>query len=418
MKRTSLLLAGCLTLLLAGCDKNDGGPGEGPVSRQAQEALAVKYPNAANVVWETRGEYVVAHFSMASSKAAAATAGLSAWFDNGGDWYMTETDIRFEDLPTAVRTAFAAGEYAGREVDEADKLERNGTEIVYVIEVEGDGTETDADLYYSPDGVLIKMVADAEDDYDYEDYIPAKPSPGVESYLREHHADARILEIDSEDGMTEVEILDGRLCRELLFDRNGNWLYTKTETDYDVVPDGVRQALTDSEYGSYRIDDIDHYRNANGDFYRFELESAAGDVKVDIAPDGTLSVVDPDADTVGNGQMLDPKIADFITGKYPGSRINEYGYDDGLLEVEIYHDSRKKDVYFNGSDAWVKTEWDVRDAELPAAVTDAIAASEWATYRIDDIEYVQTSAAEYYRIELESGDSEKELCMDAQGRIV
>ena len=47
----------------------------------------------------------------------------------------------------------------------------------------------------------------------------------------------------------------------------------------------------------------------------------------------------------------------------------EQDYDDGLLEVEIWHEGREKDVYFNGQNAWVYTEWDIRRAELPQAVS-------------------------------------------------
>ncbi len=89
---------------------------------------------------------------------------------------MTETDILFTMLPEAVRTAFGATEYASAPwtVDDVDKLEREGVETVYVIEAEKheNGLETEVDLYYSPDGVLVKKIVDAGGDYDYGDYIP------------------------------------------------------------------------------------------------------------------------------------------------------------------------------------------------------------------------------------------------------
>lgn len=36
-----------------------------------------------------------------------------------------------------------------------------------------------------------------------------------------------------------------------------------------------------------------------------------------------------------------------------------------MTEVEIFHDAREKDVYFNGAQEWVKTQWEVRVSELP-----------------------------------------------------
>lgn len=423
MKRNTILMTLLVSALaLAGCDKNeDNGSREPAVSQQAKAALAAKYPSATNVAWQTKGNYVVASFSLPASRAEAGND-LAAWFDNGGAWYMTETDIPFTALPQAVRTAFNASEYAAAPwtVDDVDMLEREGVETIYVIEVEKreNGVETEIDLYYSADGVLVKMLTDSAPDYDYGDYIPSRPATGIEEYIRTNYPGARITEIDYEHGMTEVEIIDSRTPRELLFDGSGAWVYTKTEVRRSDVPQTVIQALENGEYAAYRIDDIDHYKTPDREFYRFDLESAQGDAKVDIALDGTLTLKQPDAPGQGNGQLVDAAISEFIASKYPGAQILEQDYDDGLLEVEIRHEGREKEVYFNGRSAWVRTAWDIRRSELPQAVTAAIAASEWAAFSIDDIEYVQTPTADYYLVELERGEREIELRIDAGGTIL
>lgn len=421
MKRNTIIMTLLVSALaLAGCNKDE--ERKPAVSKQAEAALTEKYPNATNVRWQTKGVYVVASFSLPESRAEAGGSDLAAWFDNGGAWYMTETDIPFTALPEAVRTAFEASEYAAApwRVDDVDMLEREGVETIYVIEVEKreNGIETEVDLYYSADGVLVKMLTDAASDYDYGDYIPSKPATGIEEYIRMNYPGARITEIDCEHGMTEVEIIDGRTPRELLFDGSGAWVYTKTEVRRSDVPETVMQALQNSEYAAYWIDDIDHYRTPDKEFYRFELESAQGDVKVDITLDGTVALKQSDTPAQGNGQLVDAAVAEFIASKYSGAQIMEYGYDKGLLEVEIRHENREKEVYFNGQNAWVRTEWDIRRSELPQAVTAAIAASEWAAFSIDDIEYVQTPTAEYYLVELERGNREIELRIDANGTIL
>ena len=414
-------------ITLASCDKGCTGDPDAPsVSAQVQAALLAKYPAASNVRWQTKGGYVVADFSLAGTRVGAQHGGsdLSAWFDNGGEWYMTQTDIPFTMLPEAVRTAFAATEYAAApwSVDDVDMLEREGVETVYVIEAEGrsGGRETEVDLYYSSDGVLVKKVVDADSDYDYGDYIPARPTGEVESFVQTRYPGARILDVERENGMTEVEILDGTVCRELLFDATNSWVHTKTELNAGEVPASIMQALSASEYGGYRIDDVDRYETPQKEFYRFDLESASGDVKIDIALDGTLSVVTPEISGpgTGNGSMLDDAAARFIAEKYPNALVREFDWDDGLLEVEIYHEGKEKSVCFDGAGRWVKTEWDVRLSELPDAVRTAIAGSQYASYRVDDIEYVQTSGTEYYWIELERGDSEATLRVDASGNML
>lgn len=414
------LLFGALALI--SCDKTKNNPGPGAVSQEAEQALKSRYPGATNISWQTKGDYVVANFSLSAAKAAATGDNRSAWFDNGGGWYMTETDIPFSALPEAVKTGFRSSEYKDWTVDEVDKLEREGVETIYVIEAESivEGAETEINLYYSPDGVLTKKVVDADPEYDYGDYIPSKPNGSAQDHVRTNYPDARILDIDYENGMTEVEILDGRTCRDLLFDGSGNWLYTKTEIRRGEVPAAVMQALSASEYASYYIDDIDFYETADDNYYRFDLESALGDIKVDITLEGALTVVTADNDHSGsgNGQMIDAAVAEFIAGKYQGASILEYDYDNGLLEVEFRHENREKNAYFNGANEWVRTEWDVRNSELPVAVTNAIAASEWATYRLNDIEYTQTPSGEYYLLELEQGEREVKLRIDAQGKVL
>ena len=412
----------CAACMLYGCDKSEDGGGPA-VSPRAEAALLARYPAATDVVWRTSGNYSVAEFSLPAVRAAVhGGRDHAAWFDDGGEWYMTETDIVFGSLPSAVQAAFRDSEYAGWRIDDVDMLEREGVETVYVIEAEGrsGGRETEVDLYYSSDGVLVKKVVDADSDYDYGDYIPARPTGEAESFVQTRYPGARILDVERENGMTEVEILDGTVCRELLFDATNSWVHTKTELNAGEVPASIMQALSASEYGGYRIDDVDRYETPQKEFYRFDLESASGDVKIDIALDGTLSVVTPEISGpgTGNGSMLDDAAARFIAEKYPNALGLEFDWDDGLLEVEIYHEGKEKSVCFDGAGRWVKTEWDVRLSELPDAVRTAIAGSQYASYRVDDIEYVQTSGTEYYRIELERGDSEATLRVDASGNML
>ena len=123
----------------------------------------------------------------------------------------TDSEILFEQLPEEVKAAFRAGEYSAWTIDEVERVQRNGAEEVYVIEVKNkvDGVETEIDLYYSKDGVLVKKLVDADNDYDYGDYIPAVPVEGVEAFLKANFPNARILDIDRRSEERRV----GKECR-------------------------------------------------------------------------------------------------------------------------------------------------------------------------------------------------------------
>ena len=115
-----------------------------------------------------------------------------------------------------------------------------------------------------------------------------KKSEYIEFYIDTHYPGARILEIDKENGTTEIEIIDGNVCRELLFDRTDNWIQTKTETAYRDIPAIIQQAIANSIYASYRIDDIHVIQKAEGLSYEFELEQGDRDITILFNEEGIL----------------------------------------------------------------------------------------------------------------------------------
>lgn len=286
------LLVAAAAFLAAGCERSDGERGSGgEVSPQVLAAFAERYPGAQNVSWSMKGDYAVADFYWTGTRAALST-NCSAWFGNAdGRWTMTETEIRFEALPQAVREAFAASEYASWRVDDrVDVLYRAGDvePEIYVIEVEQGGREMD--LYYSPDGVLVKCVADADPDCDYGDFIPAEPAASIGEYIRTHYPSARVIDVDAESEGTEVEILDGGVKRELFFDRGAAWQYTKTGVRRADLPEAVTAAWAASEYAGWEFDGADYLQTPDGAWYVLELEEERTDreVTLRIAEDGTI----------------------------------------------------------------------------------------------------------------------------------
>lgn len=413
-------LAVCL-MFTAACSSDDDGPPPGgdKVSPLAQLTFEHLYPDARDVEWEVRGTYAVADFSYADADGSGWVSS-SAWFDQtNGSWLMSEHDVRFDRLPEAVKTAFSGSEYATWRIDDVDLIRRDGVTLLYVIEVENAGQEMD--LYYTEDGVLVKALADSSGQPDYSDLIPSTPGGSVMYFIRSHYPDARVVEVDTDDGLTEVELVDaGRVLREVVFDRSGNWLYTRTEVRRGDLPAAVTAAWDASEYAEangYRLDDIDFFETANdGSYYRLELDSRFGDVKLRVTPDGQLSLYQ----SAGSGAIVGGKVEAFVSQQYPGAVIVEKDYDDGYLEVEIRHEGREKEVLFDGRDNWVLTRWDVSYRDLPEAVISAFSQSDYARWEIDDIYYAETPSGEWYVFEVEDDrtDRERLVRITPQGSVV
>ena len=162
-----------------------------------------------------------------------------------------------------------------------------GTETIYVIEVKKDKQEYD--LYYSADGILVKVQADLTDD-DYENYLPdASELPAsLRQFIQNKYPNSRIIETETEHNRTEVDIIHENRSKEVIFDASGNWLNTHYDVRQNEVETAVMNALKTSAYADYIIDDIERYETPDQTYYLFELEKGAKEIKIKIDLSGKL----------------------------------------------------------------------------------------------------------------------------------
>lgn len=442
MTKSRLWLGACFiasVLFFSSCDNDDrpffADGGSGNIPTQIIEEFNAQFPGASNVVWTTKAGYAVVDFYWNGSRISDALRNHTAWYAlQSGILGMTEREIRLADLPEKVKTAFYASEYGQAPWvadDEVDVLTRNdASEVLYVIDVEKkeEGIETDVDLYYTSEGILVKEVIDADDNKDYQEYLPQTPSNTVESWLKENYPDARIIDLDNEDGGTEVEFISGNLKHEAFFNRAQAWVYTKTEYKFrniDEVKDIPSQVIvalksTSAYLEGTHVEEAEKYETeVSGTFYCFELEGRFDDdIKVYISHDGTVLQGRPDlgGNNSENTGTVVSDIEQFIQENYPGAVIIERDYDDGYLEVDIRHEGKEKELLFNGRNEWVRTSWEISIRELPSAVTAALSAE---GYRIDDdeAEVVETVDSFWYEVEVQRSGEEFKVFIDASGSI-
>lgn len=284
MKKTFILLLTAIAALCAfACNDDDGYSAPDAV----REALKTRYPDAEHVTWKSKNGYAIADFDRPDNRLPEGRSDCKAWFSPAGTWYMTEQEIAFEALPEAVRTAFAATEYASWRIDETERFDRDGLETLYVIECEL--RDTEVELYYTADGRLIRSVVDTDEEDDFEQLLPGKLPNGVAAYIAERYPAARILEIDRQGstGVFEVEILDGTKLRELYFVAD-KWVRTETEIGLNEVPAAVLAAIEASEYGSWAIEETEFVEEPTRSYYLVELELGPREVKLRIDAEGNL----------------------------------------------------------------------------------------------------------------------------------
>ncbi len=211
------------------------------------------------------------------------------------------------------------------------------------------------------------------------------------------------------------------------FDDSGEWYMSKTELKtINALPEKVREGFRKSEYANWEVDDVDYVERPGSEpVYIIQVEQGKQEIDLYYTQEGILikAVADDDSEPEDHlTNTLPASVKDFITTNYPGARIIEYEIERGNLEVDIIDENKGKEVVFNKSEnyKWIHTKYDVIRSEVPQKVMDALAASQYKDYRIDDIDCYETKTPKtpsYYRFELESGNTEVKINIDTDGNI-
>ena len=110
-------------------------------------------------------------------------------------------------------------------------------------------------------------------------------------------------------------------------------------------------------------------------------------------------------------------IKEAVAELYPQAHIVEMDNDYKTIEVDIIDNEIRRDVYFNLSLNWLRTETDIRHADLPIEAANKIA-TKYTSWFIDSVKTVDTPQGSYYLVELDRGERDKKIKIDASGNIL
>ena len=92
--------------------------------------------------------------------------------------------------------------------------------------------------------------------------------------------------------------------------------------------------------------------------------------------------------------------------------------DDTEWEAEFKMDGEEMSANFRNDGTWTETETEIKTADLPEAVKDAIA-SQFAGYKMEEASLVETpDMAADYEVELEKGETTIEALFKADGTLI
>ncbi len=92
--------------------------------------------------------------------------------------------------------------------------------------------------------------------------------------------------------------------------------------------------------------------------------------------------------------------------------------DENEWEAEFKTDGKEMSANFSSDGTWLETETELKAADLPQAVKDAIA-SQFAGYKMEEASMVQTAEmAAGYEVEMEKGETTIEVLFGADGTVI
>ena len=112
-----------------------------------------------------------------------------------------------------------------------------------------------------------------------------------------------------------------------------------------------------------------------------------------------------------------------FSSMYPSARDVEWEPDYGNWKVSFETGTvpnvKEHEAWYDVNGNWIRTETDIFQNELPQAVKDALAASEYASpyLQIDDVDFVETPDGDFYQVDVEVAGVEISLDVTAEGVI-
>ncbi len=91
--------------------------------------------------------------------------------------------------------------------------------------------------------------------------------------------------------------------------------------------------------------------------------------------------------------------------------------EEGSYEAEFQLNGKEMSAEFAGDGTWKETETEVEQADLPAAIVDTLEAA-YGDYEVKKAELCETPEGKNWEIEVKKDQTEMELVMDENGKIL
>lgn len=272
-------------------------------------------------------------------------------------------------------------------------------------------------LLFALCGLFLGTACD--DDNDNNRYTPASV---IVKALTNKYPDAQRISWENKQEYEVADFYLGDYYTEAWFDNQGNWIFTETEIPLSMLPTAIRDDIAAGPYAQWIIkNDIDKIeRPDTPTLYIVEVEKDEQEMDLYYMEDGTLikEIIDDDDNHTYQPTIIPDAIKNKLAELYPNASLLEYDVEKHGVEVDILDGNIHKEVVFTPEYEWIYTEWEIHTNDVPAIVMQALRASAYAAYAIDDIHVFEKPAGLFYGFELEHGEREIKVTFDAFGNLI
>lgn len=268
-------------LFMAACSDDDDdkkAPDYQPPTA-VQTTFKQMFPDATNVLWAEKDDYGVASFLNSNIQ-------NKAWFNQQGVWYLTETTVATDALPTAIATAIANSDYKDWKKADAGKLARKDMVNAYVVELTQSNNVVD--LYFTEDGHLF---ANVKQDKVGNDAYPNPVDETILAMVNTKYPNAKIVNLQKGDNI-RVTLLDNNTYFDYILSKDYKWIQSEYAETWADTPQAVKDGLIrDGKAINEQVDTVTRLirPQANGEItlYQINIYSNNSDITLYYEADGT-----------------------------------------------------------------------------------------------------------------------------------
>ena len=248
------------------------------------------------------------------------------------------------------------------------------------------------------------------------------PGQTITKALTEKYPEAQRVSWENKHGYEVADFYLGNDEKEAWFDPQGNWVLTETELPFSAVPAIIKEQLAAGPYAQWNIkNDVDKIeRPETPTLYIIEVEKGKQEIDLHYTENGILvkEVPDDDSDDPYLPSLIPDALKTQLAALYPDALLLGYDVEEQGVEIDILDGNISKEVVFTTGYDWLYTEWEIRISEVPAVLLEAVRASAYADYTIDEVHIYEKPAGLFYEFELEKGEQEIKITFTEEGKLI